>query len=495
MTNRKMMNTTVAALAIGTALVAPASVSPARAATAAIEHVLLISIDGLHDSDLVRYIKDHPTSALAAMAKSGVHYSKAYAPFPSDSFPGLAALITGAGPKTHGFYYDHSYSRALSPAGSDCKTKGAEVNYTEDADVDAKKVDGGGGLDPKKLPRDPANGCVPVYPHSYLKVNTIFEVAKAAGKTTAWSDKHPVYEFTSGPSGKGVDDLFLPEIAAGKMDKAVAKISPYDDSKVNALIYQMNGFDHTGSKAAPVPALFGMNFQAVSVAQKYAGYKNAQGEFTEDFTKLFEHTDASLGKLMAVLKAKKLADSTLIIITAKHGQAPNDRSKLKIVDEEIIPGIVNGVQKDLLAEVSADDVALIYLTDQSKTKDVVKALMAKKKEAAIGHLYSTAEITKMFADPAKDSRVPDIIIQPVYGTVYAGLDTKKIAEHGGNAEQDRHIGMIVSMPGMMGRTVSSRVETSSVAPTILKALGLNPQDLQGVVAEKTPILPGLYFDK
>jgi len=43
-------------------------------------------------------------------------------------------------------------------------------------------------------------------------VNTIFEVVKAHGGYTAWTDKHPAYEWTNGPSGQGVDDFFGPEI-------------------------------------------------------------------------------------------------------------------------------------------------------------------------------------------------------------------------------------------------------------------------------------------
>ena len=53
---------------------------------------------------------------------------------------------------------------------------------------------------------------MPIYPHQYIRTNTIFEVIKSAGGLTAWSDKHPAYEVLSGPSGKGIDDLFAPEI-------------------------------------------------------------------------------------------------------------------------------------------------------------------------------------------------------------------------------------------------------------------------------------------
>jgi len=40
------------------------------------------------------------------------------------------------------------------------------------------------------MPFEPTT-CKLVLPHSSLKVNTIFEVATAAGMRTAWSDKHP----------------------------------------------------------------------------------------------------------------------------------------------------------------------------------------------------------------------------------------------------------------------------------------------------------------
>jgi hypothetical protein len=61
---------------------------------------------------------------------------------------------------------------------------------------------GGGEINPNFLPRDPTNGCAELFPRRYLKVNTIFEVVKANGGTTAWIPKHPSYEWTNGPSGK-----------------------------------------------------------------------------------------------------------------------------------------------------------------------------------------------------------------------------------------------------------------------------------------------------
>jgi len=64
-----------------------------------------------------------------------------------------------------------------------------------------------------KLPQALVDGkCVPVFPHQFVKVNTIFEVIRAHGGQTAWSDKHPAYDIVNGPSGKGVQDLFTPEV-------------------------------------------------------------------------------------------------------------------------------------------------------------------------------------------------------------------------------------------------------------------------------------------
>ena len=99
------------------------------------------------------------------------------------------------------------------PAGTtDCAgpVPGAEVDYVESADLDPTSLDAGQGLaglpgsilsmtgnpqliDPAALPVDPAT-CTPILPNQYLKVNTVFEVARQHGLGTAWSDKHPAYE-------------------------------------------------------------------------------------------------------------------------------------------------------------------------------------------------------------------------------------------------------------------------------------------------------------
>ena len=290
-------------------------------AAIAIKHVLLISVDGLHQNDLDWYVQNNPNSAMAAMVANGTSYNEARTPFPSDSFPGMVGQTTGGNPKSTGIYYDDAYSRGLLPIGTsktDCHQHkvalGTAVTYAENIEplnkdgnfvLDATqgiadlypiptitpnllstvptnilKLASGADdvrnilIDPSQLPVDPVS-CNPVYPHQYLQVNTIFEVAHAKGLRTAWTDKHPAYEILNGPSGYGIDDLFAPEInsvinltdpGAPDWTKNNINTQQYDTIKVLSVINEIKGFDHSGRNRHGTPTIFGMNFQAVSTA-------------------------------------------------------------------------------------------------------------------------------------------------------------------------------------------------------------------------------------
>jgi hypothetical protein len=456
-----------------------------------IRHVLLLSIDGLHEQDLARYTTLHPNSALAQLTHLGMTYTNASTSKPSDSFPGLLSMVTGGSPRSTGVFYDDSYDRTLSAPGSNCATKGTEVVYDESIDINPNALDGGGGIDPTRLPLDGSKGCTPVYPHSFLRVNTIFEVARQAGLYTAWSDKHPAYDLVNGPSGQGVADLYTPEIAA--VPVTVSATETYDDLKVQAIINEIAGKDHTGTKTEPVPAIFGMNFQAVNVAQKdpNGGYLDADATPSALLQGALDHTDQSVSKMLAALRQQNLFSSTTIILSAKHGQSPIDPSLHLIVDKNIIPNLVNSVQSGLLAQATEDDVALLWLNDQSKVNDVVATLNANKAQAHIDTILSGDSLKQLFNDPTKDSRTPDIIVLPVHGVIYAVLTATKIAEHGGFSEDDTHVSLFVANPTLKKGSISTPVQTTQIAPTILQLLGLDPNELQAVGMENTQILPGL----
>jgi len=62
-----------------------------------------------------------------------------------------------------------------------------------------------------------------------------------------------------------------------------------------------------------------------------------------------------------------------------------------------------------------------------------------------------------------------------------------------NANDDRNVLLVVSNPGLKPATFNSQVETRQIAPTVLNALGLDPNQLQAVQQEGTTELPGLPF--
>lgn len=75
------------------------------------KHVLLISVDGMHAVDLMRWVENHPGGNFAKLSNNGVVYPNAYTTAPSDSYPGMLAQVTGGTPKSGGLFYDDSYDR------------------------------------------------------------------------------------------------------------------------------------------------------------------------------------------------------------------------------------------------------------------------------------------------------------------------------------------------------------------------------------------------
>ena len=547
-----------------------------------IRHVLLISVDGMHALDFINCSKGIGgvnggapyCPHLAELAETGVNYLDTSASKPSDSFPGLTAIVSGSSPRTAGAFYDVAYDRFLAPpmiatgnglAGGVCVpgiANGTTTEYEEGIDIDQSQLNGGapgaslaeGGIaaiDPRKLPRDPARNCSPVYPWNFVRTNTIFGVVHAAGGYTAWSDKHPAYSSVSGPgNGTNVDDYYSPEINSavvplpgvtsilgtpcdpvrdppqlGSWTDSFANIQCYDTLKVRAILNEIDGKTHNGKAHAPVPALFGMNFQVVSVGQKLieknvarGGYLDGEGRPSESLLGEIVFADTAIGEMVEHLRSHGLLDSTLIVITAKHGQSPIDSprytgistpagspittSPATIADNA---GCLPPSESPSGPQIgpTEDDVSLLWLNSNPgcDTAGVVGMLEiqspASNNVAGIGEIFAGQAITQLFNAPGLpaygDSRTPDIIVTPNIGVTYSGSH-KKQAEHGGFSHDDINVITLVSNPHIAARTVTSPVQTMQVAPTILAVLGLDPGKLDGVRLEGTQVLPGLSFD-
>src|SRR5580700_2408368 len=178
-----------------------------------IKHVLLVSIDGMHAVDYLNCSKGISgvnggaayCPNLAELGENGVNYRNTSTSKPSDSFPGLMALVTGGSPRSVGAFYDVAYDRTLdAPATTTgngvagapglctagAAPMGTTTEFDEGIDIDQALLNGGapagvdGGIasiDPMRLERDPAHNCNPVYPWNFVRTNTIFGVVHAAG--------------------------------------------------------------------------------------------------------------------------------------------------------------------------------------------------------------------------------------------------------------------------------------------------------------------------
>jgi hypothetical protein len=530
--------------------------------TERVKHVLLISIDGMHAVDFYNCSRGIPVvnggepycPNLAALSQSAINYVAAISSKPSDSFPGIAALVTGGSPKSTGLYYDVAYDRSLDGpeiatgtglAAASCTPYAAPDGTTTDndqgVDIDDTKLNGGapgaapteGGIasiDPRKLSRDPAAGCAPVYPWNFVRTNTIFGVVRKAGGYTAWIDKHPSYAMVGGPGGNGMNDYYAPEVDSNVIalpgvttaegascatirdtsstsgwNSSFLNIQCYDALRVNALLNQIAGKTHSGA-AAETPTVFGMNFQALYAGEILVepgvgngGYKNGAGEPSEELLKEIQFVDASIGDIVNALKDRGIYDQTLIIVTAKHGESPID-PKLYQADTANTPATLLGSaipysESPLNSTgigATEDDVSVLWLKKGASVNTAVDLLEKNLTAIGMGQLYYGSSLALNYnvggTGPGEDPRSPDIIVTPNIGVTYVG-GSSVLGDHGGFAYDDTNVIMLVEHPHFRAQTVSSAATTAQVAPTILKALGLNPKALDAVRAEGTAVLP------
>lgn len=500
-------------------------------------HVIILSIDGLHEADLTDPATSIYLPNIAALAKSGISYTNVTGTKPSDSFFGTAALLTGATTRSTGVFYDDSYARNLTaPGGTVSTPRGTEVQLFENLDKNQNLLSGGGpttgataynigALDPSKLTQNCTSGtCVAVTPNQFLKTNTIFDIAHAAGLVTAFSDKHPVaYTIFAGQSGNSITDNYSPEINSltgidpaqgGKLIDASNNSNnltlvdntrnyklaeAYDDLKLAATLNRIDGKTGLGTGSLTDPAISYQNFQAVSVGQKLVS--NATGTGGIDLVNGKEvvnpaladaltHTDQSIGKIVAELKARGLDKSTLVVLTAKHGQDPRIGAATQVGGNTIPDALTAAGIK--FGQITQDDVSLIWLLDPAQ---------AAAAKAVIAGLPAADGVDKVldgsqFGTPATDNRTPDLVVQLKPGFLFDGntASTVKRAEHGGLVFDDTAVPLILASTGLdasvLGTTNGTAVLTTQVATTTLAALGLDPTLLDGVRLEGTTVLPG-----
>jgi arylsulfatase A-like enzyme len=232
-----------------------------------------------------------------------------------------------------------------------------------------------------------------------------------------------------------------------------------------------------------------MHFQSVSVGQKLkiGGYQDAIGMPSDNLLNAIEFVDTSIGKMLNALYNTGLSEKTLVIVSAKHGQSPIDRTKVVKLDDGKV--IAAPIGPNFAFDI-ADDGVLIWLKDNSggNTAAAVTALKNFGSGTGIVKFLYGAELASLYQDPVRDSRTPDIIGITKVGVIYTS--GSKIAEHGGFNEQDVHVALVVSHPDFDNDFVESEVTTTQLAPTFMTVLGFNPDKLDAVRLEYTKVLPG-----
>ena len=491
-----------------------------------IRRVLVISIDGMHALDMALWVKNNPNSALGKLSVQGLNFTNASTTKPSDSIPSTVGIFTGGSPAVGGMYYDDAYNRSwFAPTNLTCSgTPGATIDLKFAINLNP---DGTGGVDPAKMPRRLGNtGCTPVLPHNMMRLNTVFEVVKSTLGRTAYSEKRPAYEFLNGPSGTGVTDLYTPEIncqphytapppaaPVGQCANALLSLidtEAFDDLRVQSVINEIDGRDHTGLVSVGVPVLFGMNFQALNAAKKDSlggGYADDLGTPNSDLSDALAHTDASIGRIVTELSNQGLSLTTAIIITAKHGESSLDPSKRVITTTSAIQNVLTpaGFPPSSIAKLTEKTSALIWLTNQANTAGVAATLTLKANETAlnIAQTLSGESLKLLFPDPLSDPAPPDVIVVPNLGVNFEPSTNTALpavqAEHGGLNENETHVPLLLVGGSTNGVPIGhgiirAAVTTTQIAPTILELLNLDSNALQSVRLENVGILTGIKSD-
>jgi hypothetical protein len=427
------------------------------------ERVVLLEVGGLNAVDLAMWVKSHPDSAMAELSRRGVTYTNAHVPW-TDEAAGLVALVTGGTPVSTGIVSADGYDRALSPAGSACRTMGTALLLDMDA---------------VKMPLDPKHSCSSVAPHALLYVNNIFEVMNEKGARTAWAGTSAALtDLYAGPSGSGLSE------ACGW-----AAPEKGDQMRVAAVLHWIDGKDCGGKLDSPVPVVMGISFSAVGETKMMTadnGYADATGTPAKELTRALKSVDDSIAAIVHELKTKKLFDSTWIVVTASYGRAPVTTSSIQSVNLSNLKAVVESVPHAVVSHISASGSAMVWLKDPSVIAPVTNALSAKASALGIEEVVTGERLGLTMSLPAEDSRIPDIILR-------SRSDVRWVpAGRGSSTDEDAHVALLVSGMQLTGRLDKTPVPTTQLPPLLLRALGMEKFDLQALHREHSPALPGIF---
>ncbi|MBN1117224.1 MAG: alkaline phosphatase family protein [Bacteroidales bacterium] len=246
------------------------------------DHVILISIDGLHPEF---YLDEKlPAPNLQEMRNDGCYALGVRGIFPSVTYPSHATIITGALPNIHGIYYNSPFDTAGQ----------SDLWY---------------------------------WYTNMIKTPTLWHATRKAGLTSA-SFIWPVS--VDGPIDYNIPEIWDPAIGFNSVEPMRAKETPKGlmAEMEKAVLGQLNEKtfngdylnreDRTGEMAAYVLEKYKPNFMTVHlIATDH--FQHLEGREGPMVRKSLAAADRAVGKIIEAAQRAKILDRTTIIVVGDHG--------------------------------------------------------------------------------------------------------------------------------------------------------------------------------
>lgn len=432
------------------------------------QRALIISIDGLRAVNLANFVSSHPQSALAELTRRGVTYTNAHIAWP-DTAAAMIAIASGGSPISTGIFSSQGFDRAMQRDGDGCRPVASDLDLTAG----------------HSILFEAESGCDALQAHRLVRVNTIFDVVHAAVGRTAWADASAGYaDLLRGFSGNALDDVFIASAAPHDIDR-ISAAEEQDRECVDAVLRWM-------AKGPDAPRLAGLSLIGLDAAQRSIPLLQTASPGTAGSVKRspLEHADAQVRRIVSALDKAGLFESTWIIVTARHGSI-GDTANLRVVDSALVEQVAKMAAGGELDRVVAGTAAMIWLKHPEKTETIVNAYRTKMLDLGIGAIYFGEKLKLIMNTAKEDSRMPDVILEPQAGVVWA-IEGQWPKHLGGFSDDENHVAMLISGRQLTGRVDKTPVQSGQVAPLILQMLGMDKLELQALRQEHVPPLPGIF---
>lgn len=425
----------------------------------AVQHVVLVSIDGLAASYLTDDRANLPT--LRKLMAEGASAKGMITSFPSVTWPSHTSLITGVQPAKHGVIgnavWDRKNNRSLTYIG-----------------------------DPE-LTKDQAVRVPTLYDHAHeagLTCGAVIWPCVNGAKNLDWAipdsnkpELHAKYTtpgFVAEMTKAGIDATKLGEWGwnkdrASDRDILYTKVANYllEKHHVNLLLVHLIRPD---------------------------GVEHAYGPHTREAYQAVAEADERVAEIWATLQKPPLAGKATLFVVSDHGFAPIERNiRPNIVLKEL--GLITTGEGDKVAErrawcVPQGGSAFIYVLDEAKRDEIIDKIVGRMKEfSGVKAVLTAAEFEKLgLPQPGVNQEAPHLILSAHPGFAFAdALIGEAEVEagaykgtHGHLPEPDyMHATFIAAGAGIKPGTKLDIIRNVDVAPTIAKLLGIEMPNVDG----------------